>query len=161
MARFGILRAWAAAAACVLVWGCGGSSNGTGGGTLEGTWTLDSATCNGTAISFGGAAITINISGSSGNFTTKLTNNGTTCSMIEDISVAYPSTGSFTFTMDTTVNCSPSSCAGSYCGTATGNQVLSGTYTINGNQANVTIPQTPSNNSNCASGQEVMVLTQQ
>jgi hypothetical protein len=154
MMKIGDLRGWAMAAACLWALGCGSGGGGGGGsGALDGTWTWVSLTCNGTAMSM--VTITATFSGSSGEFTNTL---NASCAAITSCTVSYPSAGSFTWTMSSAMTCNPANCVPSICNAPASNHVFSGTYTIQGNQATLTIPQTPADNAGCASGFEVITM---
>jgi hypothetical protein len=160
MMRIRDLRGWAMVAACIWALGCGsgGSGGGDGGGgggsgALDGTWTWVSVTCNGTAQL--NVTITATFSGSSGEFTNTL---GVSCAATTSCTVSYPSAGSFTWTMSSAETCNPANCAPSICNAPASNHVFSGTYTIQGNQATLTIPQTPADYAGCASGFEVITM---
>jgi hypothetical protein len=156
------LRGWAMAAACILALACGSGGSGGGGvdaggggdsGALDGTWTWVSATCNGTAMSM--VTITATFSGSSGELTNTL---DASCAATTSCTVSYPSAGSFTWTMSSAETCNPANCVPSICNAPASNHVFSGTYTIQGNQATLTIPQTPADYAGCASGFEVITM---
>ena len=156
------LRGWAMVAACIWALGCGSGGSGGGGdggggggsGALDGTWTWLSVTCNGIPVSM--VTITATFSGSSGEFTNTL---GVSCALTTSYTVSYPSAGSFTWTMSSAGTCNPANCAApSICNAPASNHVFSGTYTIQGNQATLTIPQTPADYASCASGFEVITM---
>ena len=156
------LRGWAMAAACILALACGSGGSGGGGvdaggggdsGALDGTWTWVSLTCNGIPVSM--VTITATFSGSSGEFTNGL---DASCALTTSCTVGYPSAGSFTWTMSSAETCNPANCVPSICNAPASNHVFSGTYTIQGNQATLTIPQTPADYAGCASGFEVITM---
>jgi len=164
------------AAACLWALGCGsgGSGGGSGGGALDGTWTWVSASCNRPGLSstdadpVGHAPTTI--SGSLGEDTSTIPVTGESCTITVSFTVSYPSAGSFTFTWSSTSTIACSAGCSSLCsgiptadclcgvGFVVSNRVLSGTYTIQGNQATLTIPQMPADDSLCPSGLEVITL---
>ncbi len=163
MIRIGKSRGRVIAAACLWALGCGGGGSGGvgdsggtgGGGALDGTWTWVSWTCNGTAMSM--VPITATFSGSSGELANTLSV-APSCSMTTCCTVSYPSAGSFTWTMSSAPTCDPANCIPSMCNSPASNHVFAGTYTIQGNQATLTIPQAPADDAGCASGLEVITM---
>ena len=145
-----------------------GAAAGSGGaagsaGSMNGNWTISSGTCNGAAMTFGGAVTTFTINGSSGSTATTINTGGSAgaCTITTALTLAFPAVGSMTWT-DGATTCSPASCAGAtYCSASSSGLQYVGTYVIAGNQLTFTMATVPTGDPTCPGGSEVLVLQKQ
>ncbi|HJX64347.1 MAG TPA: hypothetical protein VJ860_10410 [Polyangia bacterium] len=136
---------------------------GSGGaGSMDGTWTVVSKTCNGSPVNLGNAVTVLTINGSSGFSTTTVpTASADNCTITIMLTIAYPAAGSTTWT-EGTRSCSPANCAYAiWCSGDNPGFQSAGTYAIAGNQATFAMPTASQGDVDCPGGREVVVLQKQ